>query len=97
MTTFNWIIEQLERNISDGFVTHAHWRCNAVDGEFESSVYGSLKLERGDTFTPYENLTQDQVIGWVKNNLDVSGIESGAQTVIDAKKSPVTGSGVPWQ
>jgi hypothetical protein len=36
MITYNWTIQQLDRRTSDGFVTVAHWRCDAVDGSISA-------------------------------------------------------------
>ena len=95
MTTI-WKIAQLDRQTSDGLVTTAHYTVNAVDGEYSAGSYGTVGFERGDTFTAYDSLTEDQVIAWVKNKLDVEAIEAGLQAQIDAQKNPVTATGVPW-
>jgi hypothetical protein len=91
-----WTISQLDRQTSDGLVTTAHYTVNAVDGEYSAGSYGTVGFERGDTFTAYDSLTEDQVIAWVKNKLDVEAIEAGLQAQIDAQKNPVTATGVPW-
>lgn len=95
MTT-TWTIAQLDRQTSDGLVTTAHWRVDAVDGEYSAGSYGTVGFERGDTFTSYDSLTEAQVIAWVKDKLDVAEIETGLQAQIDAQKNPVTATGVPW-
>jgi len=95
MTT-TWTIDQLDRLAADGFVTTAHWRATAVDGEHSAGAYGSVGFERGATFTAYESLTEAQVIAWVKDKLDVAEIEAGLQAQINAKKNPVSETGVPW-
>ena len=38
--TFTWKVSTLDRNLADGGVTAAHWRCNASDGDFAASIYG---------------------------------------------------------
>lgn len=42
-----WTIDNLDRRISDGFVTTAHWRATAVDGEFSASVYSTIEALEG--------------------------------------------------
>jgi hypothetical protein len=91
-----WTISQLPRDLSDGLVTNAYWICNVTDGDLSASNSGSVGFERGNTFTPYENLTQEQVLAWVQSQLNVSEIEAGLQSHIDALKTPVTATGVPW-
>jgi len=91
-----YTIAQLDRQTSDGLVTTAHWRVDAVDGEHTAGSYGTVGFERGDTFIAYDSLTEAQVIAWVKDKLDVEAIEASLQAQIDAQKTPVTATGVPW-
>ena len=95
MTT-TWTIAQLDRQTSDGLVTTAHWRVDAVDGDYSAGSYGTVGFERGDTFIAYESLTEAQVIAWVKEKLDATEIEASLQSQIEAKKNPVTSTGTPW-
>ena len=93
-----WKISSLDRNTADGFVTTAHWTCSDVDGEFSGSVYGSVGLT-GELTTPYEQLTEAQVIGWVKEAIGaetVAAHEANVAAQIAAAKAPVTASGTPW-
>ena len=96
MTT--WNIVQLERRTSDGFVTTAHWTCSGVDGEFSGNTYGSIGLE-GVVTTAYEDITEDQAIGWVKSAMGketVEATEAAVATQIEAQKNPVAAYGKPW-
>jgi len=95
MTT-TWTIAQLDRQTADGLVTTAHYRVDAVDGEHTAGSYGTVGFERGTSFTAYNSLTEAQVIAWVKAKLDVTEIEAGLQSQINAKKTPVTSTGLPW-
>jgi len=95
MTT-TWTIAQLDRQTSDGLVTTAHYRVDAVDGEYSAGTYGTVGFERGTSFTAYASLTEAQVIVWVKDKLDVEAIEAGLQVQIELLKNPVTATGVPW-
>jgi hypothetical protein len=95
MTT-TWTLAQLDRQTSDGLVTTAHWRVDAVDGEYTAGSYGTVGFERGDTFISYESLTEAQVIAWVKDKLNVEEIEASLAAQIAAQKNPTTATGVPW-
>jgi hypothetical protein len=95
MTT-TWKIAQLDRQTSDGLVTTAHYRVDAVDGEYSAGSYGTVGFERGDTFIAYDSLTEAQVIAWVKDKLDVEAIEASLAAQIESKKNPVSATGVPW-
>jgi len=94
--TITWTIAQLDRQTSDGLVTTAHYRVDAVDGEHSAGSYGTVGFERGETFTAYDSLTEAQVLAWVKDKLDVEEIEANLQAQIDANKNPKTATGVPW-
>ena len=91
-----YTIAQLDRQTSDGLVTTAHWRVDAVDGDYSAGTYGTVGFERGTSFTAYASLTEAQVIAWVKEKLNAEVIEAGLQAQIDAQKNPVTATGVPW-
>jgi hypothetical protein len=91
-----WSIAQLNRQTSDGLVTIAHWRADAVDGDYSAGSYGTVGFERNASFTAYESLTEAQVIAWVKDELDVDAIEASLVAEISAKKAPTTAVGVPW-
>jgi len=94
--TITWTITQLDRQTSDGLVTTAHWRVEAVDGEHTAGSYGTVGFERGESFTAYDSLTEAQVIAWVKEKPDVEAIEASLSAQIEAKKNPITATGVPW-
>ena len=90
-----WKIVQLDRKTADGFVTTAHWTVTATDGDFSASAYGSVGFS-GDLTTPYEDLTEEQVLGWVWEQIDKAEIESNLAAQINAQKNPVSVTGVPW-
>ena len=98
--TMNWTISTLERELSDGFVFTAHWRCTASDGDFSVSSYGTAGFSQdpeADSFIPYEDLTEAQVLGWVwADGVDKDATEAALAQKIDADKNPVTAAGVPW-
>jgi hypothetical protein len=95
MTT-NWNISQLDRKTADGFVTTAHWTCNAVDGEHTASIYSTCSWEDGTVNIPYDQLTQETVLGWVWESVDKTATEAALAAQIEAQKNPVTASGLPW-
>jgi hypothetical protein len=98
MTTFNWQINQMDRLTSDGFVVTVHYNVSAVDGIYQASTYGTVGYteQPGETYTPYEELTEPQVVGWVQTSLGKDTVESSLQSQIDALKNPVQESGLPW-
>jgi hypothetical protein len=96
MTT-TWTISQLDRKTADGFVTTAHWRATAVDGEHTASTYATCSWSDGTVNTPYADLTQETVLGWVwANGVDKEATEASLAAQIALLKNPVKASGTPW-
>jgi hypothetical protein len=95
-TTYTWAVVQMERKASDGFVTTVHYNVSAVDGEFTASTYGTVGYTEEGAFTPYSQLTEALVIGWVQTSLGKDTVEQSLATQIDAQKNPVSESGLPW-
>jgi hypothetical protein len=93
--TINWTLSTLERKSDTGFVQVAHWRCDATDGEYSAGVYGSAGFT-GDLTTPYESLTESQVLGWVWESVDKAETEANVLAQIEAQKNPTSASGLPW-
>jgi len=95
--TAQWTISTLERETSNGFVTTAHWQATAVDGEHTASIYSTCSWEDGTVNIPYDQLTQDTVLGWVwANGVDKTATEAALAAQIEAQKNPVTATGTPW-
>jgi len=91
-----WNISQLDRKTADGFVTTAHWTATAVDGEHTASIYSTCSWADGTVNTPYADLTQDTVLGWVWETVSKQATEDALAANIALQKNPVTSTGVPW-
>jgi hypothetical protein len=98
MTTYLWKIQQMDRLTSDGFVVTVHYNVSATDGTYSANTYGTVGYQEqpGETYTPYADLTEQQVVGWVQNSLGKDTVEASLQSQIDAQINPVQESGVPW-
>ena len=89
----------------DGFnevVMTAGWACNGTDGTYSSSIYNTTTFippQAGDpNFTPYANLTQDQVLGWIwESGVDKTATQSALDTMIaNQVNPPVVTPPLPW-
>ena len=97
MINYNWNVVQMDRQVADGFVTTVHYNVSAVDGEFTASTYGTVGFTKEEMdYVPFEQLTQEQVIGWVQDSLGQDTVEANLATQIEAQKNPVSESGLPW-
>lgn len=98
-TIFTWAVANMERETADGFVFTVHYTVNAEDGTYSAGAYGSLGLERPDNLIPFDNLTEEMVIGWVKEKFGdekVAEIEAALQEQLDEKHAPSKAAGMPW-
>ena len=93
-----WTISTLERNTDDGVVV-AHWRASDADGEHVGSSYGTCGFTPNpdaDGYTAYADITEAQVIGWVKADVDADAVEASIAAQIADSKAPAITTGVPW-
>jgi hypothetical protein len=101
--TITWTITALDcYPHADGqadVVFVAHWSCNGTDGTYNASVYSTCSIPApGTSFTPYEDLTQDQVLGWIwANGVDKFTTEAAVVQQIDNQiNPPVITPPLPW-
>jgi hypothetical protein len=104
MITLSWIIERLlvkptEGTLTDVVIT-ADWRCNGTDGTYSGTCYGSTSFAppSGSGFTPYDQLTEQQVLGWCyANGVDQAAIEANVtQQINDQINPPIIAPPLPW-
>jgi hypothetical protein len=91
-----WTISTLDREVSNGFVTTAHWSATAVDGEHSASCYATVSWAEGTPTVPYDNLTEATVLGWVWESVDKAATEASLAAQIELLKNPVKATGTPW-
>ena len=111
MPTISWIIERLlvkptEGTLTDVVIT-ADWRCNGTETTgsedteqtYSGTCYGSCSFAPPtDSFTPYPDLTQEQVLSWCyANGVDQTAIEANVTAQIEAQiNPPVVSLPLPW-
>lgn len=89
-------------------VVTIHWRLNGQRDGLTAETYGAISLSKPtntDNFTPYEDLTKEQVVSWLENSMNVvpeveegqepqiSQLDSLKQTInnqIDLLKNPIS-------
>ena len=100
MKNYTWKIKSLqtvdEVNETD-FVTTILYRVyctEEVDGkEYKASAVSSIVIEpkEEEGFVAYSELTEEQVVGWVKESLGTEGVESIEKSLasqVDNKSNP---------
>lgn len=101
----NWVVLSLEcKPDVDGkkdYVVCCYWQCNGKDGEYSSSIYGTINfgVKEDESFTPYEDLTKEQVLGWVwSSGVDKDATEAAvAQQIQNQINQPIVSPPLPWE
>lgn len=77
-----------------------HWTCSGAQDAHAASVYSTCAIPAptGGSFTPYDQLTQNQVLGWIwANGVDKAATEAAVQQQIDNQiNPPVVTPPLPW-
>ena len=101
--TILWLIERLLVKPTEGsnidVVITADWRCNGSQETYSGTCYGSCSFQPPTgSFTPYEDLTQEQVLDWCyENGVDKTAIEANVTAQIENQiNPPVVALPLPW-
>jgi hypothetical protein len=99
----SWIIERLlvkptEGSLTDVVIT-ADWRCNGSQDQYSGTCYGSTSFAPpSGSFTPYDQLTEQQVLDWCfANGVNKTAIEANVTAQIENQiNPPVIAPPLPW-
>lgn len=97
-----WAINTLDRSLPDGTVTTIHWTVSLTEDDgLSASAYGTIGLGAPDpdNFTPYADLSPEQVQEWLKGALGqelVDAYEASLAQQIEEQKNPTHATGLPW-
>lgn len=99
--TYAWEFSTFEKAPAlDGLVDVVkviHWRLYAEDGQYKTSVYGTVVLAapNPDNFVAYEDITKQWAIDAVSAVVDVPATEASLASVIECQKNPPVVSVAP--
>jgi len=104
MTTITWTITAMDCYPQEGgntdVVFNVHWTCSGTEGIYNASVYSTCAVPAptGSAFTPYANLTQEQVLGWIwADGVDKAVTEAAVQQQLNNQiNPPVVTPPLPW-
>jgi hypothetical protein len=103
MITLSWIIERLLVKPTEGTYTDvvitADWRCNGSQDQYSGTCYGSTSFAPpSGSFTPYPDLTEQQVLDWCyANGVDQAAIEANVTLQIENQiNPPIIAPPLPW-
>jgi len=103
--TYTWDIAQLQCYPSHGekanVVVAIHWVLTGTDGVNSASRQGAsgVSFDSDAQFTPYENLTKDELISWVETSLGEEGVQEikdGVDSDLAQLASQPTFISLPW-
>jgi len=83
------------------YVVNVLWIVTGVDGANTASIGGNTQFDSSqapETFTPYDQLTQAQVIGWIPAN-QINSAQACVQGQIDSMITPPVSpenTPLPW-
>ena len=102
---YTWTIKSLSKTTGNGLddvIVGTRWECTGTDdtdnvsGTFVGATPFKLDSVDPENFTPYNELTQEQVLGWIKNYVSGSAntsywdhISQRIQKAIDDKRGVV--------
>jgi hypothetical protein len=99
---FTWTVTNLERQCDTGLVLGAAYMVEASDDVYKSSVVGTIEFdapEDDSSIVPYFDLTQDLVLGWIKEKLgeeNTAKVEDALNTAVSEQRQPTRALGIPW-
>lgn len=101
-TAITWSVTAMNCSTTEAnpdTVTVVHWTCSGTDGTYNASVYSTCSVPTPtDAFTPYQDLTQEQVLGWIwGNGVDKAVTEAAVEAQIQAQITPsIVSPALPW-
>jgi hypothetical protein len=100
---YTWKIERMDcypkQQTFENVVSTVHWRLFATGGGCEATSYGTAALDTSSLgpFTPYDKLTEAQVVGWVRTAIDGAAQEAAlAQNIASQLAPPIVSPPLPW-
>lgn len=95
--TYIWKIEnmaaQKQLDTYTDVVIEVGWTCTGTDGIFHAVIPGLTRIvfTGSDSFVPYTDLSEDQVISWVwSSGVDRLAIQSQIDSQLDLQINPPT-------
>ena len=99
MITYDWNCKTVDVHPQEegqtDVVYNVHWIVTGVDGDYSATNIGTqvVPLSEGSTFIPFEDLTNDVVVGWTKEAMgeeQVTQIEASIANQIEALINPTS-------
>jgi len=107
MVIKTWQVNTMKRSLTDGYVSKVIYRVDGASDTYKFRTTGEIGLLRPSSLVPYADLTESQVLTWVKarieelnkvdsKNPSVAQIEAIVENGVNEQKTLTTGTGKPW-
>lgn len=86
----HWVVTK-EVNGFKNVVTTVHWKLTASDEENSTTVFGHCRIPAPtdqDSFIPRQNITQEQVIEWIKPIIGYDGYVVNLTNMLASMAAP---------
>jgi hypothetical protein len=100
---YTWTVTKLDtyrETPQPNCIFNVYWKCSGTDGLNTSEINGSTSIEyvQGETYTPYSEVTQEIVLGWIyENGIDKTEVESAiTEQLIASSSSQIVSNSLPW-
>jgi len=103
--TMNWNIENLmfypAHDGKTNVVFEVPWVCHGTEEKdgvtYSSAARGTTMIayDKDESFTAFDDLTQDQVLGWIWKTDSKADVEANVQASVDEHITPTSLSGAP--
>jgi len=94
-----WKINYLEHVKTTGLVLQVIWQCSLEKPPYMVKTTGEIGFDYVDPEIPYDDLTEEIVIGWVKDKLgqkEVERIEQSLALSLLNNETNKNETGFPW-
>ena len=93
-TTITYKITKLKRKLDSGEVSTVEFDITGTDGDHTHTKSTSIELSKAIySLTPYTLLSEEEVINLVKEQ---TYLEEEINSIVQEKKTPTFGEGLPW-
>ena len=96
MITYKWEFPAFDCKVDENglnkVVTTVHWIYNGTDEDgISATIYGAQAVgePNPDAFTPYPDLSEEQVIEWMEETMDVEALQANLAAQIELIINPV--------
>ena len=102
--SYTWTVENMSSQVQlDGYtdvVVQVAWSCTGTDGTYFATIPGLTRVTfgGGPDFTPYADLTEEQVLTWVwSSGVDQSSVQAQIDNQIELQiNPPIVMLPLPW-